>query len=307
MYKSLVMSPMRHLEHCKICASSRLFLLKKYQVTPRLNVTWAKTFQDLFPERQTLRINLVLCGRCGFIFYQDVFEDAEIEKLYANEGRYETGEMRNMKPGRRRELRLLTEYFEKVVPLSEIHSIIDVGAGDFEILNRLMERHGDKQYTAIDPSFQGDVYRGARVLHDMVEKSHFTESHDLVMMTHILEHVVDLERFMQHVLPLIKKYVYVEVPFQVGPSLFLNRSVNSQHINYFSPEAIQMLLERFGLEVIALRFENDWYRHNGMPGMIRLVGRRNQNFTPKVASPLSTLGHLLSPWPLIKSFVFSRR
>lgn len=298
---------MQRFNQCKVCESSRLINIKHYRATPELNPLWHKTFQDLLPEKNRLSITLSLCGNCGFVFYRDVFDEGEMEKLYATEGRYETGEVRNMKPGRKRELDLLFRYFEAHIPLKEITSIIDVGAGDFAVLNHLMKQYPGKQYVAVDPSFSGDTYQGARVLHTMVEKAQYTESYDLVMLTHVLEHVADLDRFMQHILPLVKRYAYIEVPFQVGPSLFLNRSVNTQHINYFTPETLERLLGRFGLTVRSLRFENDWYRYNGMPGMIRVVAER-KNTTPTTShSFLATLWHLMSPWPFVKSFVFSKR
>lgn len=298
---------MRTITECKICQGNQLITIKKYHTTPQLNVTWGKIFQDLFPSEKFISIRLCICYQCGFLFYQDVFDEIEIKKLYATEGRYETAGERNLKPGRKRELERLFNYIDCHIPFSNVNSIIDVGAGDFEVLNRLMARYPEKAFTAIDPSFNGNSYKKSKVLHDMVEDSIFTECYDLVMITHVLEHVADLRLFMKHVLPLVGKYVYIEVPFQVGPALFLTRAVNSQHINYFTPETLQFLLEESGLKVERLHFENDWYRHNGMPGMIRIIAVRTETtIVAKNSSLIQAVRHLLSPWPFIKSFYFTK-
>lgn len=298
---------MRTITECKICQSNRLIVIKNYHVSSQLNATWGKVFRDIFPSEKLISIRLCICRGCGFLFYQDVFDEIEVKKLYATEGRYETAVERNLKSGRKRELEQLFSYINRYVPFDSINSIIDVGAGDFEVLNRLMSQYPEKEFTAIDPSFNGNRYKKAKVLHDMVEDSVFTESYDLVMITHVLEHVVDLRLFMERVLPLVRKHVYVEVPFQVGPALFLTRSVNSQHINYFAPETLRLLLEKSGLKVEAIRFENDWYKYNGMAGMIRVIAARAETAVVARNSSLSqATRHLLSPWPFIKSFFFTK-
>lgn len=295
------------IKKCKICSSEKLLVLKRYKVNCNLSDDWKHVLEKIL-NKQNLNINLCMCRKCGFIFYKDVFDAGEIEKLYKKEDRFQKSRERARKNGRSEEFKRTFSFFKRKLPFSKIKKILDVGAGDFVIFDELMRKHPNAEYCAMDPSYPEDFYKNARVFHDLIENFNVRKSYDLVLLVHVLEHVYDLNLFLRKTNLLVNDgmYLYVEVPFQVGPGLFLNRSVNSQHINYFTPITILNILNKHDFSVEEIEFDKEGYRYNGMPGMIRLLARKKKSNTTKNYKNglLKNIFFLINPSLYIKNILF---
>jgi hypothetical protein len=218
--------PMYSHPACTICKSHQLIPIKRYTATPEVDNGW----RERLIKNGSVSIRLVMCFRCGFLFYRDVPDYQEMSHLYANEGRYEylhdavtddTGRLKELQRGI--DLLLKTGNFKKE------SKIIDVGAGDFLVTDKLLEEHPDCDYSALDPSYRQKSYKSVHVHRSMIEEFEPTEQYDLVILIHVLEHISDINLFMSKLSALIKPggQFYIEIPFLVGPGLFLNRSVNT--------------------------------------------------------------------------------
>lgn len=298
---------MQTLSSCKICDGSFLITLKRYEATSSMNADWKRVFETVLRRTTPLPIRLSLCPRCGFIFYRDVFDFEEVARLYSKENRFEYNRKKTEARGGNEEQRRQLRFFDAWMPWEDIRSILNVGAGDFTLEDELLDRFPDKSFAALDPSYGSETYRKqVRVHRTMMEQFKPEHPFDLVFAIHILEHVSDLRSFMEKLSVLTRRWLYVEVPFQVGPGLFLNRSVNSQHINYFSPGTLRQLLERYGFRETAVEFDTDGYSYNGMPGMIRILAEKTGLEGKHGRHALSeNLFHLVSPIPFARHLVRS--
>lgn len=287
---------------CKICESKNIFSLKRYVVSPELSKEWREVFSDILHQNESFVIPLRICLECGFVFYGKIFDFGEMKQFYELENRFgKLQECSGIKPGRKIEVARLMNFYEKNIDFTMVKTLLDVGAGDFVVCDVLRGRYPDIAYTAIDPSYAQSEYKGARVLHTMVEDLDSKEQYDILMLVHILEHVGELNVFMKKIGQLAKGLIYVEVPFQLGPGLFSHRAVNTQHINYFSPATITRLLARHGFAVRALEFDKTAYLYNGMPGMIRVLAEKKN--IPS-ASGLGLLGVLENMYYVVSPLIY---
>jgi hypothetical protein len=134
----------------------------------------------------------------------------------------------------------------------------------------------------------------------MLEDFRPKKQYDLVTAIHIFEHVGELTQFMNQTTQLIKPkgHLYIEVPFQVGPGLLLNRAASVEHVNYFTPDTLRYLLARHGFATTRCEFDTGAYRFNGMQGMIRLAARKEKG-SLSVPRPSRTLAYIVNPLPML--------
>lgn len=271
--------------------------VKEYTATSHLGGTWTQAFRDVLIHDEVVFIPLAVCLRCGFLFYKRVFDDQELGLLYKEEHRYDKAEISATKPGRIWELDMMTHFIARNVSGKTIETVMDVGAGDFVALQRVVSLLPEASVSAIDPSYDEPSFEKIRVFQTMLKDFQQAEKYDFVMAVHVLEHVGDLQDFLSQLTRITKRYLYIEVPFQVTPGLFLNRSVNAQHINYFTPQAVKNLVSLHGFSVVDFEFSTDGYLYNGMPGMMRLFAVRDEETKKSKVSTglLETLYYLLSP------------
>ncbi len=297
---------MLKLNKCKICSSRKIAVIKEYVATPALDETWKQAFETALQDKQSVSIRLFLCFSCGFIFYGDILDDIELERLYSEEHRYNKAEVSATKSGRVWELQKMNDFVIRYITKRSIREALDVGAGDFVALQKIVACLPGAHFSAIDPCYDQPTFENITVFQAMLEKFDCRKQYDLVMAVHVLEHVGDLHAFMSQLSKLTQRYLYIEIPFQVGPGLFLSRGVNAQHINYFTPGTLKTLLSYHGFEVENEEFSTNGFRYNGMPGMIRILAKKREGseVAKKVNTVLASIYYLLSPVIFLKSKFF---
>lgn len=155
---------------------------------------------------------------------------------------------------------------EKVIPIIrdcrkqgiEINRVLDVGSGDGQVIERLSEASFAKEYYAIEISQSAVDIINQKNINGLKECKQFDGMHipyedktfDLVILTHVLEHVEHM-RILLYELARVSKYVFVEVPLEDKLRLH-NEFVfdKTGHINYFNRKTARMLLQSCGYEVI---------------------------------------------------------
>lgn len=140
-------------------------------------------------------------------------------------------------------------------------NVLEVGAGDGSILKILSDNNFAPEYEAVEISASGVEYilsRGIKNLKaaqvfDGYKLPYADDSFDLVILSHVLEHV-EHERMLLRELKRVAKRCLIEVPrdYKTGVDTRIKHFLAYGHINVYTPTSLRYLLSTEGLEV-----END--------------------------------------------------
>jgi len=301
---------MKKVRQCKVCQSKRALTIKRYEVN-------SSSYPDLrvvFGEGKALSVGLRLCNSCGFVYHDSILSLSELQKIYLQEDR-----ISHKKEGIQKKMLLsrAVHFLNKYFDLKKISNAIDIGSGDFALLDSLSTHFPSVTFSAVNVSYKDDIRGKVKVFHTMLED--MTESDNryrLVILSHILEHVADLDLFFDGLKKITRTetQLYIEVPFQVGPGILLGRGFHAQHINYFTPSTLRALLERFDYKLDNMEFDTQGgYYYYGIPGVIRAKFSRStghQKHIAGIGSFIASLFFLLDPTIYLsgrlKSFLFQR-
>lgn len=140
-----------------------------------------------------------------------------------------------------------------------VSSVVEIGAGDGSILNRLSELNFGEQLYAAEISSSAVSVIESRNVARLVECRRFDgyrlpwedRRFDLAILSHVVEHVEHPRQLLLEAAR-IGRYVYIEVPTEDisrRPKDYVPDSVG--HINFFSPRTIRWLIQSCGLRVIS--------------------------------------------------------
>ena len=150
------------------------------------------------------------------------------------------------------------EYLRGVVGDRVIGKLLDVGAGDGNVLLELHERRLAGELYAVEISASGVEAIRAKALSSVCEAKLFDgykipypdKYFDLAIAVHVLEHVEHERLFLQEI-KRVSKSVYIEVPLEHG--LRVRRSIGNGkaygHINFYTIDTLRGVLESSGLVV----------------------------------------------------------
>jgi len=138
--------------------------------------------------------------------------------------------------------------------------VLEVGAGDGSILHFLNEWNFGEQLYALEIADTGVSRIRERGLDRLIEAKSFDgyeipypdDSFDLVILSHVLEHV-EHERILIRELKRIAKNIVVEVPldYRFGVDKRMKHFLDYGHINMYTPTSLRFLLQSEGLKVVA--------------------------------------------------------
>jgi 2-polyprenyl-3-methyl-5-hydroxy-6-metoxy-1,4-benzoquinol methylase len=207
------------------------------------------------------KYNVVVCSSCGFTYASSIPSQYVYDEYYATMSKYEFKDIDNyasdffIKHAER-----IYKFVEPFLWNDEI-SILDIGCSTGSLLRKLKDE-GYKNLCGIDPSPNcaatvRDIHQIKANQGTITNFSH-NEHYNVIFLSAVLEHVVDLNNAMEAVsylqnendllfidvpnVKLFDKYVYV--PFQ---------QFNSEHINYFSFFSLKNLLHQYSYEIIEAR------------------------------------------------------
>ena len=140
-------------------------------------------------------------------------------------------------------------------------SVIEIGAGDGSVLQRLAQSGFGQTHFALDISASGVERIRGRQIPSLVECRQFDgytvpyadAQFDLAILCHVVEHV-EHPRLLINEAARVASHVYVEVPLEHNrglPGNFVWDSVG--HINFYTAQTIRLLVQSCALEVLAQR------------------------------------------------------
>jgi SAM-dependent methyltransferase len=221
---------------CFICKSTdgEYFNVEKWQIT----------------ALGEIRIGFRICSGCGMVL-QDPIVDPALMQLYYRESSNYTNAGRSGEPSRRkvrgvgRQMEFLQKYFK------EKGTAFQVGCSDGYTLSRFLEIGW--QVDGIDPS--PAAARVAQEKYDLNPRVGFFEDfqsgkeYDLVLLTHILEHIYDPKSFLEKVVNLLDSSgrILIEIPVLEEPDQWPPGYFTFEHVNYFSETSLLNLLSLLNL------------------------------------------------------------
>ncbi len=236
------------LRACPICENREVELLQQQKfVLPEGNI-----LPDAF--------DVVWCPVCSFAFADTPAGQEVYGRYYAAFSKYEDNETSTGGGGSEWDARRLRETaaaIARAMP-ERASRILDLGCANGGLLGEL-KNLGYTDLLAVDPS-PACVANARRLYHLEAKTGSIREmpsdigQFDLVILSHVLEHVVDLPATVRDLVPLLREggRFYVEVPDASRYHEFLLapfQDFNTEHINHFSLAALRNLFARHGFEV----------------------------------------------------------
>lgn len=212
----------------------------------------------VMPDEKNLATgyNVVVCARCGAAFADTPVSQRQYDEFYARQSRYAAGPAAHAADNDRDTSRFRDMAAEIARLLPDRQSqMLDVGCANGQMLAALSALGYTNLYGA-DPSpacvEQAAAIPGVRAhVGSLSAVPQDGAPYDLVILSHVLEHVRDVKPALEYVKPFLsgRGLLYVEVPdasryAQFAWSPF--QDFNSEHINHFSLPTLTNLLRRCG-------------------------------------------------------------
>lgn len=242
------------IQQCPACASASNSKLLKEKLVTFLFPVPADVLSDIKREHITLN----LCNTCGHVF-QPTIDENLIELIYSEFYKHYNLDT--------------SVEFQKIYGQRTIDfvgknllgtqgsggKILDIGCGEGMFFPYFQER--DYECYGFEPSEKHKIAKQKNPdatissdFFDAVESNIFNEEFDVVILNWVLEHVVELDKFMLILCRYCKTgtMVVFQVPdlsYYLDNDLFL--FYVHEHIHYFTLQSITELLIRFGFEIRA--------------------------------------------------------
>lgn len=182
----------------------------------------------------------------------------------------------------------------------KVSSILDVGCGTGSVLAEVIRRDIGDRYVGVDVVDPAEHLDPKAIGLDLRSYDGYRlpwpdNSFDLVYASHVVEHVPDPRGFLRELARVSSKYAYVEVPCEItartSPAA-IQSALQIGHINAYTPDYFQILLQTSGLKIIDLTlFDHSLEVHNfGRPywkgRTMQLVRGAMLKLSPALASRL---------------------
>jgi SAM-dependent methyltransferase len=183
-----------------------------------------------------------------------------------------------------------------------VTNVLEVGCGTGAVLAAVAARGIGQSHTGVDmadPNEHKDPAAAALTLMsyggDVLPFA--DRSIDFVYASHVIEHVPEPRRLLREIARVARRFIYIEVPCELNlhtTRRAMQRTLNIGHINAYTPESLQLLVETSGLNLDSIRvFDHSLavQRFHASPAAaaVKLVIRRGLLWMhPIVASRLLT-------------------
>ncbi len=154
-----------------------------------------------------------------------------------------------------------------------LNKVLEVGAGDGSILQFLSKHNFAGELYAVEISSSALAHIHARNLPQLRQATLFDgytlpfsdNSFDLVILSHVLEHV-EFERKLLRELLRVAKYQVIEVPkdYRFGVDRKVSHFLSYGHINVYTPSSLRFLLLSEGYQILKQKisiYSQQTYQH----------------------------------------------
>ena len=211
------------------------------------------------------------CNACTLRFTQHVPDAASISPYYKSENYISHT---NTSKGlinrlyqwvRKRTLRGKAKLIKKVTGIDKGH-LLDVGSGTGAFVNEMTQQGW--QATGLEPDDGARTVAKELYDLDLTDITRFYQlapgSYDAITLWHVLEHVHDLQVYVQQLKNLLKENgkIFIALPNYTAKDAAIYKNYwaaydTPRHLYHFSPRSMQVLIERNGLKL--LQHKPMWY------------------------------------------------
>lgn len=204
----------------------------------------------------------VVCQRCGLVYASPQPSASELQELYSGSygGQRTSGPERFYLDRKNYDAELRVGFITKGLSSEKPGRALEIGAGAGNQLAVLRDRGWD--VLGIEPTpgyaaFARDELGVEVVEGYFVEGSFEPESFDLVIMAEVLEHFPDPVSALRAVRMVLRPggRLYLDVPNVLRPNRFrLSEYLHGDHLTFFSPTTLGLMLRATGFEPIEHRW-----------------------------------------------------
>lgn len=206
--------------------------------------------------------NVVVCKNCGFVYAENIPSQADFDNYYALMSKYEFIDKDGIVS------KEYVDYYTKIVnfliPYIKDNNarILDIGCSTGCLLS-LFKSNGYSNLSGIDPSplcvkTTKELYNIEATINN-ISNFNANEKFDLIILSAVLEHLVDFSASMQKIRSLLKDkgLLFIEVPDAERFDSYISgpfQQFSTEHINYFSQHSIKNLLSAFSFKILKIQF-----------------------------------------------------
>lgn len=211
---------------------------------------------------------------CGWIYKTPRFTREEYRRLYGAASA-DSHDVCALDLAAQRSERIL-QWIRQVT--RDFNKVLDVGGGRGELMSAFVRQECD--VTVVDSSPAPPIsHRVQKVSSDFLD---FKPGalYDVVVMSHVLEHVHEPLAFLQHASQLLSPggVIFVEVPSELRTVLVRRHIGDHRHLGYFSTVTLRTCLGLAGINVHQCKRLTDTV--GGVIPLLRAVGRKAVHATP---------------------------
>jgi len=212
-------------------------------------------FHILFDQSFFNKMNILNCKECDLTFANPMPDDHNLEKFYSTIYRAKF-RPHSVDDGWSKDiLNSQKNLINQFVNLKDIQNILDIGAGNGDLLDLLKKETESKIFfTERDNYFKKILLKKDYI--DFDQKENSKQKFDLIISTHTLHHFNSIDKFFD----IFKKnigdntFLFIEVPHNSIKKWFYKRPYDSPHLFFFSKKSLEQMFKLRNYEVVFLNY-----------------------------------------------------
>ena len=213
-------------------------------------------------DRYGLSIQTCICKNCGLILSNPAYDQDSLNKFYdedyrdlyvPSDGPNEQFFMDQYRHGIE-----IGKFINTYIQLDQNKAVLEIGTGAGGILKAISDMYNAKvvgidlggEYIEYGKQHGLNLYK-----HNSATYSQTGQKFDVIILSHVIEHFLDLNSELEHIKKLLKPngIIYIEVPgikYTYITYGTLIRSIQNAHIRYFSLDTLKQILGWYGYKCI---------------------------------------------------------